>query len=90
MPAELLTPEEIQALGDRPWKIGFADGSGCGEDGEGIYITTADEAQDVVVWGGKDSWGLPVGIRHMVVAEVIAAIPHVRMLCQKALGKLDT
>lgn len=43
-----------------PWKIGFNDGSGAGEDDEGIWIVGPGNA--VVVCGGKDDWDMKTGV----------------------------
>ncbi len=59
-----------------PWKIGYSDGSGCGENGEGFYIVAPNSHP--VVRGGLDDWGIPKGIdleanARRIVAAVNAA-----------------
>ena len=55
------------------WKVGFKDGSGCGAYGE-CWITTDPETgdgSDIVVHGGRDSYGGPVGAEYEVALHIV-------------------
>ena len=56
-----------------PWRIGYDDGSGAGEDNEGIYIIAVGE--EAVVRGGRDDYGIAHGVVCMEDAHLIAAAP---------------
>lgn len=55
-----------------PLRVGFDDGSGRGENGEGIWIIDAND--DPVVFAGKDD-GVPFGVLKIADAELFAAAP---------------
>jgi hypothetical protein len=54
-----------------PWRIGYSDGSGSGENGEGIYIVAPNAYP--VVRGGMDDWNIPKGIELEADARRIVA-----------------
>lgn len=64
-----------------PWAVGFHDGSGCGSDNEGAYITAGDHANvldsvnTVVVRGGVDTWNVKLGVLRPEDACLISAAP---------------
>lgn len=59
-----------------PWRVGFTDGSGTGEDGTGCYILAGDDENFVaVVEGGKDD-GVPYGVVTLDDARLIALAPE--------------
>ena len=44
----------------RPWVVGFEDGSGTPTDESGGWVVNGDG--DVIVRGGNDGWGVPLGV----------------------------
>lgn len=55
------------------WRVGFNDGSGKGEGSEGCWVSTVDEDEQTVVRGGREDWGVPVGVPNAADARFIAA-----------------
>lgn len=66
-----------------PWKIGFKDGSGSGENGECFWIT--DNEDKVVITGGKNGYGVPIGIKDNANANLIVAAPNMYKALKLAL-----
>ena len=54
-----------------PWRVGYSDDSGTGEDG--FYCVTASDTECVVRSG--ESFGLGYGIENAADARLIAAAP---------------
>lgn len=52
------------------WIIGFRDGSGRGEDNEGIWIVRESD-EKTIIKGGVDGWGVPMGLTDMKIAQEI-------------------
>lgn len=44
-----------------PWRVGYSDGSGMGEDGENPTIVGVDD--ECICSGSRDSWGVPQGMK---------------------------
>lgn len=66
-----------------PWTLGFDDGSGRGEDGDGIYVRAETEelaANKSVVAAGCDDWGVPHGVLREAGARLIALAPDMAQL----------
>lgn len=72
------------------WRQGFDDGSGCVDDREGAWINSA---QVSVVRGGRDDWGVPVGVERATDAEFIAlsrdAVPRLASALAEAMDALN-
>jgi len=69
------------------WQIGFDDGSGKGRDGEGIFIRAyRGFSSATIINGGRDDWGIPVGIIDPAVANVIVTLPQMYRAFKALLG----
>lgn len=63
-----------------PWAIGFSDGTGRGENGDGCWITAGDHAAHKadaivsVVPGGRDDWNVAKGPNPANAARIVACV----------------
>lgn len=70
------------------WQIGFDDGSGSGEqehEGACIRVKGSDWSAESIIHGGKDSYGIRLGIRDPAVANVIVMVPQMYRACKALL-----
>lgn len=73
-------------------RVGFLDGSGCGEDEEGLYLVSDSPDEDVIVHGGLDSWGIKVGVIILANAARLALCwnEHDGLVAERDAYKLST
>ena len=68
-----------------PWYVGYEDGSGRGEEGDYIAITTDASRSESIADDVADHRG----VRRLADAYLIAAAPDLRDACQAALQRIE-